>query len=177
MSARHNSFKTLTLTYTQKNNLRITLRKKYKRKICLHSFLFQTSTSIMKKIFLLSNPKPYHINHHRHLYSIVSYMIITPPHHVLTTLLKNLKALFNNIFTFNHLSCMALHAISVFDVSKWSPEKIALKCFKEVKIEKWLHLPYSFSPMDCCIRINHKSEGLINGDILDIDIVIVAASI
>ena len=35
-----------------------------------------------------------------------------------------LKALFNNVFTLKNLSCMALHAISVFDqVYKWSPEK------------------------------------------------------
>ena len=27
-----------------------------------------------------------------------------------------LKALFNNVFTFKNLSCMTLHAISVFDV-------------------------------------------------------------
>ena len=37
-----------------------------------------------------------------------------------------LKALFNNVFTLKHLSCMSLHAISVFDkVYKLSPEKNA----------------------------------------------------
>ena len=28
---------------------------------------------------------------------------------------SRLKALFNNVFTFKNLSCMAIHAISVFD--------------------------------------------------------------
>ena len=40
--------------------------------------------------------------------------------------IMTLKALFNNVSTFNKLSCMALHATSVCDkVWKWSPEKIA----------------------------------------------------
>ena len=59
----------------------------------------------------------------------------------------DLKALFNNDFTLNFLSCMSLHAISVFDkVYKWSPEKLHLKstikCFKEVKVDKWSDLSY-----------------------------------
>ena len=42
---------------------------------------------------------------------------------------------------------MSLHAISVFDkVYKWNPAKMHLKstikCFKEVKIDKWLDLSY-----------------------------------
>ena len=37
-----------------------------------------------------------------------------------------LKAMFNNVSTLQNLSCMALHAISVFEkVYKWSPEKNA----------------------------------------------------
>ena len=31
------------------------------------------------------------------------------------TIFNELKALFNNVFTFKNLSCMSLHAISVFD--------------------------------------------------------------
>ena len=39
-----------------------------------------------------------------------------------------LKALFNNVFTLENLSCMSLHAISVFDkVYKWSPENTPQK--------------------------------------------------
>ena len=30
------------------------------------------------------------------------------------TMIATLKALFNNVFTLKHLSCMAVHAISVF---------------------------------------------------------------
>ena len=53
---------------------------------------------------------------------------------------------------------MYLHATSVFDkVYKWSPEQMHLKstimCFKEVKIDKWLHLSYSFLPIDCCVSL------------------------
>ena len=49
-----------------------------------------------------------------------------------------LNALFNNDFTFKNLSCMSLHAISVFDkVWKWSPEK---KCTSKAPLsssKKW----------------------------------------
>ena len=82
-----------------------------------------------------------------------------------------LKALFNNVFTFKNLSCMSLHAISDFDkVYKWSPEinfylKSIIKCFKEVKIDKWPDLSYSFLPIDCCVRINGEPGRLFFGDI------------
>ena len=51
-----------------------------------------------------------------------------------------------------NLSCMSLHAISVFGkVYKWSPEKklhlkSTIKFFKKVKIDKWPDLSYPFSP-------------------------------
>ena len=32
--------------------------------------------------------------------------------------------------------------------------KSTIKCFKEVKIDKWPDLSYSFLPIDCCVRIN-----------------------
>ena len=56
---------------------------------------------------------------------------------------------------------MSLHAISVFDkVQDWRPEKLHLKstikCFKEMEIDKWPDLSYSFLPMDCCVSINGK---------------------
>ena len=66
---------------------------------------------------------------------------------------------------------MALHAISVFDkVYKWSPEKklhlkSTIKGFKRVKIDKWPDLPYSFPPIDCCVRINVKPDCFLNADI------------
>ena len=45
------------------------------------------------------------------------------------------------------------------------PCKITLqKCFKRVKIDRWPELPYSFSTIDCCVRINHEPDGLLNGD-------------
>ena len=49
-----------------------------------------------------------------------------------------LKALFNNFFTWKNLSCMSLHAISVFDkVYKLIAEKMhlksAIKFFKKWK--------------------------------------------
>ena len=48
------------------------------------------------------------------------------------------KELFNNICTLKNLSCMALHAIIVFDkVYKWRPAKMyfksIIKYFKRVK--------------------------------------------
>ena len=61
----------------------------------------------------------------------------------------SLKALFNNVSALKNLSCMVLHAIGVFDKNE-ALKKIALqsimKCFKEVKKDKWLDLPYYFPP-------------------------------
>ena len=82
-----------------------------------------------------------------------------------------LKASFNNVFTLTNLSCMSLHAISVFDkVYKWSPEKTlhlksTIKCFKEVKIDKLPDLSYSFLTIDCCVRINGEPDRSFSGDI------------
>ena len=72
------------------------------------------------------------------------------------------------MFSFKkNLSYMSLHAISVFDkVWKWSPEKIApQKHLKEAKICKWPEIPYSFFPIDCCIKINGQPDRLFSGDI------------
>ena len=47
---------------------------------------------------------------------------------------EGLKALFNNVSTLKDLSCMALHAISVFGkVYKWNSQKIA----HQKHHEKW----------------------------------------
>ena len=44
--------------------------------------------------------------------------------------------------------------------------KSNIKCFKEVKIDKWPDLFYSFLPIHCCVRINGvKPYHLISGDI------------
>ena len=43
--------------------------------------------------------------------------------------------------------------------------KSAIKCFREVKIDKGLDLSYSFLPIDCCVRINGESDHLFSGDI------------
>ena len=67
---------------------------------------------------------------------------------------------------------MSLHAISVFDkVYKWSPEKNCTSkaplssSKKEVKMDKWPDLSYSFLPINCCVRINGKPDCLFSGDI------------
>ena len=65
---------------------------------------------------------------------------------------------------------MTLHAISVFDnLYKWSPEKLHLKstirCFKELKIDKWPDLSYSFLSIECCVRMNGEPDHLFSGDI------------
>ena len=39
------------------------------------------------------------------------------------------------------------------------------KCLKDVKIFKWLDLPYSFSPIDCNVGINHEPYGLSNSNL------------
>ena len=43
--------------------------------------------------------------------------------------------------------------------------KSIIKCFKKVKMCKWPEIPYSYSPIDCSVRINHEPDGLLNGDI------------
>ena len=43
--------------------------------------------------------------------------------------------------------------------------KSTIKCFKEVKIDKWPDLSYSFLPIDWCVRINGKPDHLFSGDI------------
>ena len=45
--------------------------------------------------------------------------------------------------------------------------KSTIKCFKEVKIDKWPDLSYSFLPkaLDRFVRINGKSDRLFSGDI------------
>ena len=50
-----------------------------------------------------------------------------------------------------------------------------VKCFKEVKTDKWQALPYSYSltPIDWCVRINHKVWQFIQWRFSVIDILIV----
>ena len=38
--------------------------------------------------------------------------------------------------------------------------KSIIKCFKRVKIDKWPDSPYSFPPIDCCVRINGEPDRL-----------------
>ena len=40
-----------------------------------------------------------------------------------------------------------------------------IKCFKEVKIDKYPDSSYSFLPIDYCVRINGKPDRLFSGDI------------
>ena len=64
---------------------------------------------------------------------------------------------------------MSLHVISV--LKRYKNEalqmhfKSTIKCFKEVKIDKWPNLSYSFLPIDCCVRIYGKPDRLFSGDI------------
>ena len=82
-----------------------------------------------------------------------------------------LKALFNNVFTLKNLSCMTLHAIRLSlvrcknEALKKLHLKSIIKCFKRVKIDKWPDSPYSFSPIDYCVRINGEPDRLFSGDI------------
>ena len=63
-----------------------------------------------------------------------------------------LKAMFNNVSTFTNLSCVALHAISVFDLrcKNEALKKLyfgrIIKCSKRLKIDKWPDLHTHFSP-------------------------------
>ena len=64
-----------------------------------------------------------------------------------------------------------VHATSVFDkgvkMKPWKKLhlKSTIKCFKQVKIDKWPDLSYSFLPIDCCVRISGKPDHLFSGDI------------
>ena len=86
------------------------------------------------------------------------------------------------MFIIKNLSCMAHHVISVFDkVLKWSPENCTSKALLSAskmwkKRSDWMY-QYSFSTIDCCVRINHQSDSLWNCDIhySVIDILIVTA--
>ena len=65
--------------------------------------------------------------------------------------------LINNVSTKKMMSCMAIHASSVFDFIKCtnSSLKNALKCsFKEVRKK------VAGFTINCCVRINHKFDGL-----------------
>ena len=73
-----------------------------------------------------------------------------------------LKALFNNVSTFKKKS--ELLSVSVIWSKNETLKKLhfesVIKCFEEVKIYKWPDLPFSFSPIDCSVRINHEPDGL-----------------
>ena len=46
--------------------------------------------------------------------------------------------------------------------------KSTIKCFKEVKIDKWPDLSYLFLPqwlLDCCVIIIGKPDSFFSGDI------------
>ena len=43
--------------------------------------------------------------------------------------------------------------------------KSTINCFKDVKINKWPDLSYSFLPIDFCVLINGKPDRLFSGDI------------
>ena len=89
------------------------------------------------------------------------------PHAALCSAGKNvalwLKALFNNVFT---LTKSELHVptcwVSLITYKNEALKKKKLhlkstiKCFQEVKIDKWPDLSYSFLPIECCVRINDK---------------------
>ena len=43
--------------------------------------------------------------------------------------------------------------------------KSIIKLLIRVKIDKWPDSPYSFSPIDYCVRINGEPDRLFSGDI------------
>ena len=43
--------------------------------------------------------------------------------------------------------------------------KSIMKCFKRMNIDKWPDSPYSFPPIDCCVRRNGEPDHLFSGDI------------
>ena len=47
--------------------------------------------------------------------------------------------------------------------------KSIIKCFKRVKIDKWPDSPYSFPPIDYCVRINCEPDRLFSHRFLDSD--------
>ena len=53
----------------------------------------------------------------------------------------------------------------LYEAMKQLHFKSTIKCFKEVKIDKLLDLPYSLSPIDCCFILNYESDHLFIGDI------------
>ena len=71
---------------------------------------------------------------------------------------------------------MALHAIGVFDkVQKRSPEKSTSKAqFNSMEIYKWPVLPYSFLPINSCVKMVSLTI-IFSGDIQLINILIVTS--
>ena len=92
-----------------------------------------------------------------------------------------LKALFNNVFTFEDLSCMSLYMLSVplirctIEALKKLRLKSTIKCFKEVKTDKWPNLSYSFVPIEWCVRIDGGAWQFIQWWYSVIDTLIVTA--
>ena len=70
---------------------------------------------------------------------------------------KQLKALFNNVFTLKKIwaACPYKPSVSLIrcknEVLNKQHLKSTIKCFKEVKIDKRPELLYSFLPIDCCL--------------------------
>ena len=48
---------------------------------------------------------------------------------------------------------------------------------REVKIDKWPDLSYLFSPIDCCVIINHEPDGLFIGDIQSDILIVICISL
>ena len=66
--------------------------------------LFRTTTEICKRVMSIE-------------YGLIFITCILHRHQsgISGAVVKRLKALFNNVFTLKNLSCMSIHAISVFD--------------------------------------------------------------
>ena len=86
-------------------------------------------------------------------------------------LCKSLKALFNNVFTLKKIwaAWPYMQSVSLVRCKNEALKKLyfksIIKCFKRVKIDKWPDSPYSFSPIDYCVRINGEPDCLFSGDI------------
>ena len=84
-----------------------------------------------------------------------SYLIFMSQ--MLSSLLHELKALFSNVSS-ELYGPTCYQCLCKNEALKKLHLKSTIKCFKEVKIDKWPDLSDSFSLVDCCVRINHKYD-------------------
>ena len=64
-------------------------------------------------------------------------------------------------------ACPSMLSVSLIRCTNETLEKCnskaPLSASKQVKIDKWLDLSYSFLPIHCCVRINGEPDRLFSG--------------